>query len=51
MLNKKIGWKFDNTYLNLPESMVSKLSPTPVKAPEVVLFNNALSKNLGLNFQ
>tara|TARA_B100001559_G_scaffold320997_1_gene335423 strand:- start:3227 stop:4690 length:1464 start_codon:yes stop_codon:yes gene_type:complete len=50
MLNKKIGWKFDNTYLNLPESMVSKLSPTPVKAPEVVLFNNALSKNLGLNF-
>ena len=50
MLDKKIGWRFDNTYSNLPDSMISRISPTPVKAPEVVLFNNSLSKNLGLDF-
>ncbi len=50
MLDKKIGWKFDNTYSNLPNSMISRISPTPVKAPKVVLFNNSLSKSLGLDF-
>ena len=46
----KIGWKFDNTYSNLPDSMLSKLAPIPVKAPEIVILNNSLSKQLGLNF-
>ena len=48
MLDKRIGWQFDNTYSSLPESMLSKLSPTPVKAPEIVIFNVSLSKKLGL---
>ena len=30
--------------------MLSRLTPTPVKAPEVILFNNTLSKKLGLDF-
>ena len=46
----KIGWRFDNTYSNLPDSMLSKLAPIPVKAPEIVILNNSLSKQLGLNF-
>jgi uncharacterized protein YdiU (UPF0061 family) len=50
MLDKRIGWQFDNTYSSLPESMLSKLSPTPVKAPEIVIFNDSLSKKLGLDF-
>ncbi len=50
MSDKKIGWKFNNTYTNLPESMISRLSPTPVKAPKVVLFNDSLSKSLDLDF-
>ena len=45
----KIGWQFDNTYTKLPDSMFSKLSPTPVKAPEVVIFNHALSKEMRLD--
>ena len=50
MLRKKIGWKFDNTYSNLSESMLSKLNPTPVKTPELVLFNHNLSKEIDLDF-
>ena len=50
MLKKKIGWQFDNTYSNLPQSMLSKLDPTPVKAPELVLFNHNLSKEIDLDF-
>ena len=46
----KIGWQFDNTYSKLPGNMFSKLGPTPVKAPEVVVFNHSLSKEMGLDF-
>ena len=48
--NNKIGWQFDNTYSKLPDSMLTKLAPTPVKAPELVILNHSLSKKLGLNF-
>ena len=48
--NNKIGWRFDNTYSKLPNSMLAKLTPTPVKAPELVLLNHSLSEMLGLNF-
>ena len=46
----KIGWKFDNTYLKLPEILLSKINPTPVKHPKLVIFNHNLSKNLNLDF-
>ena len=48
--NNKIGWRFDNTYSKLPGSMLTKLVPTPVKAPELIILNHSLSKVLGLNF-
>ena len=50
MHRKKIGWKFDNTYLNLSQSMFSKINPTPVKTPKVILFNHDLSKEIDLDF-
>ena len=50
MLRKKIGWNFDNTYANLSESMLSKLNPTPVKTPELILFNHNLSREIDLDF-
>jgi len=46
----KIGWRFDNTYSKLPNTMLSKLDPIPVKAPKVVILNHSLSKKLGLDF-
>ena len=46
----KIGWRFDNTYSKLPNTMLSKLAPIPVKAPEIIIINHSLSKQLGLDF-
>ena len=45
-----IGWYFDNTYLNLPEVMLSKLLPIPVKSPRLIILNQDLAKELNLNF-
>ena len=50
MKKNNIGWNFDNSYLNLPEMMASKLSPVPVKDPKIVLYNQRLAKELGLDF-
>ena len=50
MLENKIGWNFDNTYAKLPSYMVSKINPTSVKSPEIVIINHGLSKDLDLNF-
>ena len=44
------GWRFDNTYSKLPEAMLSRLGPIPVKAPKIVILNIALSNKLGLDF-
>jgi len=46
----KIGWCFDNTYARLPEIMLSRIAPIPVKDPKLVIFNHNLSKELGLDF-
>ena len=45
-----IGWRFDNTYTSLPEVMLSRLSPVPVKSPKLIILNKELSKELDLNF-
>ena len=46
----KIGWHFDNTYSCLPDIMLSRLNPVPVKSPKIIVLNEELSKELGLNF-
>ena len=45
-----IGWRFDNSYSKLPKNMFSKINPTPVKAPKLIIFNHSLSKEMGLDF-
>ncbi|MDC0215625.1 YdiU family protein [Candidatus Pelagibacter sp.] len=46
----KVGWRFDNTYSKLPKTMLSKTSPIPVKSPKLIILNQNLSRELGLNF-
>ena len=46
----KIGWRFDNSYSRLPNTMLSKLSPIPVKNPRLIILNKSLSKILDLDF-
>ncbi|MUK88034.1 YdiU family protein [Ornithinibacillus sp. L9] len=52
MTNKKnIGWNFDNTYSQLPEAYFTKQNPTPVRSPQLRIFNEPLAKSLGLEAQ
>jgi len=50
MTRNNVGWNFQNSYLKLADIMVSKLPPVPVKNPKVVLYNDQLEQELGLNF-
>jgi uncharacterized protein YdiU (UPF0061 family) len=44
-----LGWTFDTSYVSLPDSLYHQASPEPVKAPELVLLNESLADELGLN--
>lgn len=43
------GWRFDNSYLNLPDIFFTRIRPTPVRAPSLVLANQELAATLGLS--
>ena len=44
-----LGFRLKNTYAELPGVFMTKLSPTPVKKPELILLNDDLANDLGLN--
>ena len=46
----KIGWKFDNTYTNLPKILLSITKPDLAPKPEISIFNYDLANKLGLDF-
>ncbi|MDB9936753.1 YdiU family protein [Candidatus Pelagibacter sp.] len=46
----KAGWSFDNTYAKLPNDLLVKQAPIPVKSPEIIILNKDLSKDLNLDF-
>ena len=46
--SNKSGFRFDTTYLLLPEHFYTICNPTPVSAPDTVIFNHALAKAMGL---
>ncbi|MBB5325023.1 uncharacterized protein YdiU (UPF0061 family) [Anoxybacillus tepidamans] len=43
------NWNFDNSYARLPERFFTRINPTPVSAPELVVLNRSLAVLLGLN--
>jgi uncharacterized protein YdiU (UPF0061 family) len=43
------GWKFENSYLRLPEAFFVRLNPVPVRTPKLVVFNGVLARFLGLD--
>ncbi len=44
-----LRWRFDNSYARLPEQLFSRLNPTPVPAPRVIILNRRLAGQLGLD--
>lgn len=43
------GWQFDNSYARLPAAFHSRVRPTPVSEPRLVVLNGALARELGLD--
>ncbi|WP_439534832.1 protein adenylyltransferase SelO [Polymorphobacter sp.] len=43
------GLRFDNSYVTLPEILFELRAPTPVKAPETLIWNTPLCERLGLD--
>lgn len=48
---KETGWNLDNSYARLPKEFFSKAEPAPVSSPELVMFNDQLAADLGLEIQ
>jgi uncharacterized protein YdiU (UPF0061 family) len=44
-----MGFLFDNSYARLPERFLAKVPPTPVAAPRMLRFNQALAEELGID--
>ena len=44
-----IAFKFDNTYVRLPERFYARLDPTPVAAPRLIQLNAKLAVQLGFD--
>lgn len=48
-INVKTSWNLDNSYASLPELLYSKINPTPVSSPELIILNEDLAEYLGLD--
>jgi len=46
-----IGWNFDNSYAQLPQSFYSRMTLNPVRSPKLIVLNHPLAASLGLNVQ
>lgn len=46
-----IGWRFDNSYVRLPEFFFAPAVPAAVSRPRLVIWNAALARELGLDRQ
>lgn len=44
-----MGWRFDNSYSRLPELLFTRVQPTPVADPTLVLLNERLASDLGMD--
>ncbi len=44
------GWCFDNSFTLLPKSLFTRLPPTPVERPSLVILNSVLAEEMGLDF-
>lgn len=51
MGNKEAEWNLDNSYARLPKSFFTRLNPTPVPSPKLVILNDTLAASLGLNVE
>src|SRR5262249_19347989 len=46
---RKVGWRFDNTYPGLPDIFCARAPPARVREPRVSILNDRLADDLGLD--
>lgn len=44
-----VGWRFENTYAQLPEVLFDNARPATVRAPQMAILNERLAEQLGLD--
>lgn len=47
-MGSEAGWRWEHSYTKLPALFFSRVAPTPVRSPAVVVFNEPLALALGL---
>jgi Uncharacterized conserved protein len=50
LVSDEILFQFDNSYARLEHRLYSKTNPTPVRQPEMVIFNSQLAEDLNLPY-
>ena len=48
-MNHSYGWRLENSYTGLSEHFFTRINPTPVNDPKLLLFNADLAKSLGID--
>jgi len=48
-MNYSYNWRLENSYAHLPEHFFTRINPTPVSKPRLILFNADLAKFLGID--
>ena len=46
----EIGWNFHNSYSRLPKSFFTSQSPTSVRLPKLIIFNEQLGNRCGFEY-
>ena len=47
--NREAGWNLENSYARLPDKLFTRLELNLVRAPKLIIINDALATSLGLN--
>ena len=48
-MNYLNNWQLENSYADLPKQFFTRINPTPVNKPNLLIFNKELSKELGID--
>lgn len=49
IIEKETGWNLENSYARLPGMLFTIRNPIPIYSPKLIIFNDKLAEELGLN--
>jgi len=48
-MNNIDDWHLESSYADLPRKLFTPISPTPVKTPKLIIYNQKLANSLGID--